>query len=44
MFLIVIFASLLGLFDGAELEDTARILLGRDGPPPGTVSEEPLEV
>ena len=39
----VFFASFLGLFDGAELRDAARIVFGRDGPPTGTVSQKALE-
>ena len=40
----VFFPSLLGLFNRAELKDAARIMLRRDGPPLGTVSQEALEV
>ena len=40
----MLLASLLGIFDSAELEHTAWILFGRNGPPTGAVSQEPFEV
>jgi len=39
----VFFASFLGLFNGAELEDAARIVFWCDGPPPSAVPQEALE-
>jgi len=40
----VCLASLLGLFESAKLEHSPWIVLRCDGPPTGTVSEEPLKV
>ena len=40
----MLLASLLGVFDSAELEYTARIVFGCNGPPTGTVSQEPFKV
>ena len=40
----VCLASPLGLFESAKLEHAPWIVLRCDGPPAGTMSEEPLEV
>ena len=39
----MLLASFLGIFDSAELEHTAWILFWRNGPPTGTVAQEPLK-